>query len=522
MEEKEYLKLIENWKIEHREDFLEGQCKVTFIECLPTGGLNRGTRINWQDSIGYKVYIIHGDTETEIEIVDYERNKDKYLTIKYNNIEYDLHTNVFRHCEFSNILGNIKPKFKYRLGNIIKDDKRDITITDRKYIKNKNGYYLKYYKYRCNKCGFDCGEHWSIKDVKYQDELWIEENVLVRGIGCSCCGGCQIVVEHINSLVVTAPWMISYFQNGYDEAKKYTSRSRQYVYPICPDCERVKEKQISISNIYKNHSIGCSCGDGQSYPEKAMYNLLEQLEINFQTQLTKTTFKWCSNYKYDFYFEYNNEKYIIETHGIQHYEQTNRKGARTLKEEQKNDKLKKELALKNGIKEGNYIVIDCRKSELEWIKEHILESNLTKVVDLSKIDWIKCHEFACSNLVKIACEYWCMGINNTEEIANIMKYNRATIIRWLSNGFEVNWCDYNGKDEMRKNGKNSGNRLREKLSKQVEIFKNEISLGIFPSAKELERQSEKLFGTKLLQSGISYVCLGRLKHYKKYTFKYAI
>ena len=29
--------------------------------------------------------------------------------------------------------------------------------------------------------------------------------------------------------------------------------------------------------------------------------------------------KWVQKYRYDFYFELNNEKYIIETHGEQHY-----------------------------------------------------------------------------------------------------------------------------------------------------------------------------------------------------------
>ena len=57
-------------------------------------------------------------------------------------------------------------------------------------------------------------------------------------------------------------------------------------------------------------------------------------------------------------------------------------------------------------------------------------------------------------------------------------------------------------------------------SKKVEIFKDEISLGVFPCAMELERKSEELFGEKLLVSNISLVCHGKRKQHKGYTFKY--
>jgi hypothetical protein len=75
---------------------------------------------------------------------------------------------------------------------------------------------------------------------------------------------------------------------------------------------------------------------------------------------------------------------------------------------------------------------------------------------------------------------------------------------------KFNWCDYNPKkiqnEAHSKVGKLSG--------KKVEIFKDEISLGIFPSCMELERQSEKLFGVKLGNSMIAQVCKDKRKQYK--------
>ena len=48
----------------------------------------------------------------------------------------------------------------------------------------------------------------------------------------------------------------------------------------------------------------------------------------------------------------------------------------------------------NDIKEfGIGIVIDCKYSELNYIKRNILDSRLNEIFDLSIIDWLKCEEF---------------------------------------------------------------------------------------------------------------------------------
>lgn len=408
--------------------------------------------------------------------------------------------------------------FKIKIGQTFRDDKRDIAITDRKYIQDKKERNYKYYQYKCNKCGFDCSKHWKAQDKKYKEELWIEESHLLKGMGCSCCGGNQIVVEGINDIPTTASWMIKYFQGGYEEAKKYTRNSGQKIYPICPDCGRIKSKNIKINNIYMCKTINCTCSDKVSYPEKFVFSILEQLGLDFKTQLSKTNFKWCNKYRYDFYFELNNEQYIIETHGKQHYEQTNRKNAKSLKEEQLNDKLKKELALSNGIKEENYIIVDCRESEMKYIKNNILNDNkLNQLFDLNNINWLKAEEFTCSNLVKIACTYKKDNSKiTTKDIGKIMGYQHCTIRNWLKKGAKIGWCVYNIKEEVNKNGVRAGKSRR----KPVEIFKDGISLGEFESVMELERQSVALFGVILNNSAIARVCREELKQYKGFTFKY--
>ena len=89
---------------------------------------------------------------------------------------------------------------------------------------------------------------------------------------------CRLGV-YLNNIVICSPWMIPYFQGGYDEAKLYSANSSKRIYPVCPDCGRVKSKSNSINSIYVGHSIGCSCSDSVKFPNKLMFNILEQLKI---------------------------------------------------------------------------------------------------------------------------------------------------------------------------------------------------------------------------------------------------
>ena len=162
--------------------------------------------------------------------------------------------------------------------------------------------------------------------------------------------------------------------------------------------------------------------DGISIPEKFMISILKQLNIEFITQLNKSTFKWCQNYKYDFYIPSLNM--VVETHGGQHYERGFEScNGKTLKKEQENDRLKKELALNNNIK--NYVVVDCRKSELEWLKENTIKE-LDRYFNLSNIDWGLVWNNSLKNLVYEVKRLVEEGYNN-KQIAEILDINEKTV-----------------------------------------------------------------------------------------------
>jgi predicted RNA-binding Zn-ribbon protein involved in translation (DUF1610 family) len=396
--------------------------RKVFLDSLPqkegVGANKNKLVVDWINSEGYKVEFEYDNISGEFCILKYE---EPYVHVNYKNNELKIRPESLKNANLGLILKTHTNEFKIDLNSNIQDDKRDLTIVDRENRKDKNNKTWKWYKYKCNKCGYDEG--------------WILESNLLKNIGCSCCYG-KTVVLGVNTIWDTDPWMIPFV--GEEIAKTHTARSNKSIYPICPDCGRVQKRKTSIDHIYSRKKISCTCGDGFSYPEKIMFNILEQTSVGFVTQLTKSSLSWCGNYRYDFYIPSLN--CIIESHGLQHYKDTKRKGARTLKEEQDNDRNKEILAKENGIK--SYITIDCRESNLDYIKDKILNSKLNILLNLSTIDWNESEIFAMSNLTKKVCQIKQENptLSNVQ-IGRIFKLNRDTVSEYLKKGKAIGWIE---------------------------------------------------------------------------------
>ena len=462
-------------------------------------GINKG-RVNYPAMVGVELELFYkGEIYTGVKILEYIKGSNSRFVVEYNGQTHNIICGSFIKGKFGGVLRLVTKDFKINIGDVFKDDKRDMSITDRKYKerikKDGNKENQKWYKYTCNKCG------WT--------EGWIEEGKLLSGQGCSCCAN-QTAVLGINTIWDTDRWLCSLGVSE-EDAQQYTRSSNKKVIVTCPECN--KKKEITINNIYKYKSICCTCGDGVKYPEKFMTSVLDQLNIEYIFQLTKKSFDWCEDKRYDFYIPSLNT--IIETHGRQHYRWTGR--GRSLKEEQENDRIKYELALQNGIKDEDYIVIDCRYSDKEWVKNNILSSKLNELFDLEKrINWNKCEEFALkNNKVKEVCEYW----NNKEEwettttLAEVFGLSRDAIVDYLKKGTGLGWCEYDAKKEMIKAGKANGKRVV-----MYDLDGNFIMEEY--STHELARRFFAETGIKLYDSSISAVCNGKQKHHKGYTFKY--
>ena len=277
---------------------------------------------------------------------------------------------------------------------------------------------------------------------KYEDHIWFASpaNVLKKnGTRCPYCSGNK-VLRGFNDLWTTHPEIATHLVDkdiGYEIS--YSSHKRQDF--ICPQCGHLIKNLIVKDAVRYNIKCPC-CSDGISFPERFVSNLLRQLKKNYKHD---TSFSWSENKRYDFYIKELN--LIIETHGEQHYHKDKQWHGNTIEQEQANDEYKAKLALSNGIE--NYIVLDCRESDADFIKSSILNSKLVELFDLSLVDWQKCSADSCKSNIVIACDLWNSGTYSTKEISEIMCLTRTTVINYLNKGTKYGLCSYDGKEQMR-------------------------------------------------------------------------
>jgi len=287
-----------------------------------------------------------------------------------------------------------------------------------------------------------------------------------RGSGCPYCSKVKVSVGETD-FKTTNPkeyeWIID--KNKVEGLSKYSTVKLDWK---CPNCNSIiKDKTV---HAVTKSGLSCShCADGVSYPEKFMSNLLKQLNIEFIAQYSP---EWSNHKRYDFYLpEFNT---IIEVHGEQHSgEGFENLGGRSLEEEIANDDYKRKLAIINNI--NRYIEIDCQKSELEYIKNNILRSEIIELLDLNNVDWTEIDRKSQKSNIVIACDYWNNGIKNTREIGELMNLHFSTIINYLKKGSELNLTDYNPDD----------NRSKTISKKVIQISLDFESIKIWNSTKEV-------------------------------------
>ena len=286
-----------------------------------------------------------------------------------------------------------------------------------------------------------------------------------------------------NDLWTTHPEIAAMLKNK-DDGYKYNAGSNVKLSWICPDCGN--ERILSPNKMVINKSNCSVCNNDISYPEKFVTSLLNQAGMHFERE---KIFDWSNNKRYDFYIPTHN--CIIETHGKQHYSNSDFSylGGRTCSEEQYNDDLKMSYAKEYG-KITNYVVLNCKKSEMKWIKHSVLESGLleTLLIAPETIDWDECDKFASDNLTKLICEAY----DNGEDIKSLCKtfnLSHNSIISKLKHGGQFGWCSYNPQDAIKNANKENGKRVIETMSKPVVQLDTENKIiKEFPSIQEAQRE----------------------------------
>lgn len=339
-----------------------------------------------------------------------------------------INTSSFLRMELGNITGKRNCEYIYKIGENI--DNMEVLDT----IRMKNGKSTcKGYKLKCLSDGYE----WEST----------EYNIL-KGKRCPvCCNSPHVIIKGINDIATTHPYLVKYFVD-IEDAYNNSYSSTKTVRMKCPNCKKNINKRIEL---LRYGYICPICNKSTSMPNRFMYSLLDELSLKYNIVNFKNEFSggWLKNRRYDFYFEYNNEKYIVEMNGKQHYINGGfeKLGGRSLEEEKNNDKLKKKEALNNGI--DNYIVIDCRESNFEWIKNNIIHSKLNDIFDLNNvIDWNNIIEDSQKSITKEVCNYWYLhnDINNEglsiKYLENIFNISNTTIRTYLKIGTELGWCTY--------------------------------------------------------------------------------
>lgn len=298
---------------------------------------------------------------------------------------------------------------------------------------------------------------------------------------CPICSG-RRVLRGFNDLWTTNPEIAKMLKNP-EDGYKYTSNSNVKLEWECADCGYCFE--LSPNKMTKRINMCTVCGDGESYPEKFLSSLLNQFCIYFKKE---KLFDWSDNKRYDFYLpEYS---CIIETHGKQHYTTSDFSylSGKTYLEEQYNDEDKMFYAKEYG-KIENYIVLDCRKSELHWIKHSVLESGLLEILEIipDTIDWDECHEFALSNVTKNVCEAYEQN-KNINVLCEMFNLSRNAIRDKLKQGSKFGWCTYDPKEAIANARRERGIKIVQTMSKVVvQMDMDGNSIAEFPSIQEAQR-----------------------------------
>lgn len=278
----------------------------------------------------------------------------------------------------------------------------------------------------------------------------------------------------------------------------------------CSTCNNIIHNRTPYSILERG--LCCpSCSDGISYGEKFIYNLLNEIGVDFVYQLSSKKVDWCDKYKYDFYIPCVD--CIIEVMGLQHYKDCSWS---TYEETHKNDLFKKKLAL-NNVK--YYIELDARYSNLNYIKQSILRSKLDDILSLFlyHISWKKIHKKSLSSILDTIVDKYNNVTKDINDLSDMTGLSNVTIVRYLKNANELRLCDYDTKNKKIDTLNKNHSMNSERYSKPVMCLNDG---NVFRNAKIAQSISDELYNKHLDSRNISTVCHGKEKATKGFRFKF--
>ena len=316
-------------------------------------------------------------------------------------------------------------------------------------------------------------------------------------------------------IAINYPELIKYFANK-DDAYKYSAGSGIEVEMICPMCGAIVYK--SPRRLVERGLSCLCCSDGISWPNKFMFNILDQLDVDFKREVTSTTcgFEWIKyGYRYDFCIWLKDKPVLIEMDGHYHFQD----GYKTYDEVHDIDIKKDQMANENGI---DVVRIDCNYKDMherfDYIKNNILRSSLADILNLNIVNWRNAYIFANNNNnIYLAARYWNEGMNS-KDIEKKLKVSKSSTRSYLIIASQLKLCDY---DSQKSKARGAEFRISNNVRcKPIVLFYNQEMIGVHPSASDLHRLSYDLYGKKFSLSVISNVCNKKLDGFDGYVMEY--
>lgn len=445
-------------------------------------------KIDWENCIGKYVGFNACGVKGIIKIKDRYKSKNGryHLKIEYENKEKTIDQSKFLRLQIGDLIGIYMYDYKYDIGYTYRINNTTYTIASK--FKDPTKENRKMYGVQCSVC----------------KQIFSKTESDIGRTGCPVCAN-QIVVKGINDMWTTHPDLARLLTNS-EDGYKYCSGSNIKLKWSCPICgEIITESPNSVST----YGLVCKIHNGTtSYPNRFFYFLLKQLNIEYESE---KRFEWSNGRIYDVYIPSINT--IIEAHGIQHYEQTG--FPITLKEQQEIDRYKLDMAIKNGI--TNYIEVDCRESNREYISRNILNSQLSELLDLKNIDWTEIDINASSDVLEQFCTMWNNGIHDLNEIGNVVGYKPNSLYSYLRKARNLSLIEYDETDAQKRRVENA--RAKKQYKEFTPIICTDNGYA-FNTLKTCEDLSDELFGKHLLKSCLCVVCKGKSKSTNGFHFEY--
>ena len=301
--------------------------RYTDLSSLPK---DKNNRICWKQSAGAKIPFEYDGISGVLTIAAVSTGKygESVLDISYDDrITTSVPASSVKNCILGRVLETRHFGFVTRIGDHFVDSRRDYTIIAQRRgpLRSNNKYTQREVEILCNKCN---------------TKTWMAEERVLPPKKCACNNCRYSPVSGRKSVAETDPWMIPFFPNGYDEAKRYTRGQGVKIDFVCPYCNTPREKAVAVSTLSQTHSIGCACSwsVGRSFPHRLIKSALDCLHIKYIQEANGNDLKWSLDFSYDFYLP--DFDVIIEAHGKQHYEKGTGYFKNTLAQTQENDAKK--------------------------------------------------------------------------------------------------------------------------------------------------------------------------------------